>query len=135
MFELCLIDDRSKLETIVIRFINCKKASGLFFRTSIFEEMIAKFLLNVIFHHVGMSWIISSNDEMKYNKGPWYNTAICSRLNGSLYEYFITHARTERYNIMCYLVAHGKKQPAYEDEEFSIGDSLITKIATTESLG
>ena len=58
--------------------------------------MITKFVLNVILHHVGMSWIISSNDEIKYemdennlkdwlNKGPWYNTDIYSRLHGSLF--------------------------------------------------
>ena len=68
---------------------------------------------------MGMLWIISSNDEMKYeidesnhqdwlNKVPWYNTDICSRLHGSLFEYFITHARTDRYNLMCYLVEHDK---------------------------
>ena len=68
------------------------------------------------------------------NKGPWYNTAICSSLYGSFFEYFITHARTDRYNIMCYLVAHDKKQPAYEDKEGSIGDSLIPKHVTTELL-
>ena len=50
--------------------------------------MVTKFVLDTILHHVGMSWIISSNDEMKYkidklnhqdwlNKGPWYNTSIC----------------------------------------------------------
>ena len=49
--------------------------------------MIAKFVLNAILHHVSMLWIISSNDEIKYeigeiyhqdwlNKSPWYNTAI-----------------------------------------------------------
>ena len=43
------------------------------------------------------------------NKGPWYNKAICSRLYGSLFEDFITHARTDRYNLLCYLVAHDKK--------------------------
>ena len=85
--------------------------------------MITKFVLNSILHHVGMSWIIRSNDEMKYemdknnhqdwlNKGPWYNTDICSKLHGSLFEDFITYARTERYNIICYLVAHDIKQPA-----------------------
>ena len=74
-----------------------------------------------------MSWIISSNDETKYelgeinhqdwlNKVPWYNTALCSRLHGILFEDFITHSGTNRYNIRCYLVAHDKKQPAYEDE-------------------
>ena len=70
-------------------------------------------------HHVGMSWIISSNEEMKYdidkinhqdwlNKGPWYNIDICSRLHGILFEDFIIHARTDRYNLTCSLVAQDK---------------------------
>ena len=82
--------------------------------------MITKFVLNAILHHWGMLWIISSNEEMKYkidesnhqdwlNKGPWYNKDICSRFHGSMFEYFITHARTNRYNLMCSLVAHDKK--------------------------
>ena len=73
--------------------------------------MITKFVLNAILHHVGMLWIIISNNEIKYridegdhkdwlNKGPWYNTDICSRLHESLFEDFITHARTDRYDIM-----------------------------------
>ena len=92
-----------------------------------------------------MSWIICSNKEMKYeideinhqdwlNKGPWYNTAIYSRLHGSLFEDFITHTRTDIYDIMCYLVAHDKIQPSYEVEEISLVDSLITKNATAEAL-
>ena len=100
-----------------MKCINCKKETGLFSGTSKFEEMITTFLLNTILHHVGMSWIISSTNEMKYeiyeinykdllNKGPWYNTDICSRLHVSLFEYFITHARTDRNNLMCSLVAH-----------------------------
>ena len=107
--------------------------------------MITKLVLNEILHHVGMLWIIISNNEMKYeidksnhqdwlNKGPWYNTDICSRLHGSLIEDFITHARTDRYNLMCYLVAHDKKIPAYEDDEISIGYRLIPKHATIEAL-
>ena len=59
-------------------------------------------MLNEVLHHVGMLWIISSNEEMKYemdennhqdwlNKVPWYNTDICLRLHGSLFEDFITH--------------------------------------------
>ena len=35
---------------------------------------------------------------------------------------------------MCYIVAHDRKQPAYEYEEISIGNRLITKHVTTESL-
>ena len=35
---------------------------------------------------------------------------------------------------MCYIVAHDRKQPSYEDEEISIGYRPITKNATTEAL-
>ena len=67
------------------------------------------------------------------NEGPWYNTAIYSNLHRSLFEYFITHARTNGYNILCSIVAHDKK-PAYEDDESSIEDRLILKHVTTEAL-
>ena len=61
--------------------------------------------------------IDESNHQDYLNEGPWYNTTICSRLHGSLFKHFITHARTGRYNLMCSVVAHDKKkQPAYEDE-------------------
>ena len=69
---------------------------------------------------MGMSCIICSNEKMKYemdksnhtnwlNEGPWYNTAICSRLHGSLFGYFITHGRIYRYILICFIVAHDKK--------------------------
>ena len=35
---------------------------------------------------------------------------------------------------MCFLVAHDKKLPAYEDDEISIVDRLIPKHVTTEAL-
>ena len=107
--------------------------------------MITKFVLNAILHHVGMSWIICSNLKMKYemdeinhpncfNKGPWYKTFICSKLHGSMFEYFITHARTDIYDLMCFIFAHDKKQPAHEDDESSIGDRLIHTHVTPEAL-
>ena len=57
-------------------------------------------MLNSIFHHVGMSWIILSNNEILCeiennnnpnwsNKDPWYNKAICSKFHGKLFEGFI----------------------------------------------
>ena len=103
--------------------------------------MITKFVLNEILHHVGMLWIISHNDEMKYetnknnhqdwlNKGHWYNTYICSRLNVSLFEDFITHTRTDIYNLMCFLFAYDKTLPAYKDDTISIGYRLIPKHVT-----
>ena len=66
IFELRLIETEEKLDAIYIRCINCKKATGLFLRNSTFEEIITRFVSNAILHHVGMSWIISSNNEMKY---------------------------------------------------------------------
>ena len=50
-----------------------------------------------------------SNNPDFLNKGPWYNTAICSSLHGIMSEYCITHAITNIYNFVCYIVAHDLK--------------------------
>ena len=84
--------------------------------------MITKFVLNAILHHVDMSWIICPNKEMLYktkennhpnwlNEGLWYNTSICSKMHGKMFEDFIRHAITDRYHIICSMIAHDKKQP------------------------
>ena len=120
MFGLRLSDDKNKLEDVAIRCINCKKETSLYITTFTLKEIISKFVLHSILYHVGMSWIIFSKEELKYiidgiyhpywlNKGTWCNTSICSRLHGIMFEDFITHARTNRYNLMCSLVAHDKK--------------------------
>ena len=107
--------------------------------------MITKFVLNAILHHVGMSWIICSNNKVFYeiegnnhpywfNTVPWYNTAIYSKCHGQLFEDFIRHARTDRYHLMYSIISHNKNGPSYEDEESSLGDSPIPKNATIESL-
>ena len=104
--------------------------------------MLPMFLL---LHNVGMSWIINSNREMEYkmnktnhqywlNKGPWYNRFIYYNLNGSRFEDFITQARTYRYNLMCYLVAHDMLQLNYKYDESSIGDREIPNDATIKTL-
>ena len=97
-------------------------------------------------HHVGISRIISSNQEMDYdmtnksnhldwfNKGPWYNKNICSKWHGIKFEDFITQARTYRYNTMCYLVAHDRLQTYYKDGESSIDDRAIPNVATVKEL-
>ena len=51
-----------------------------------------------------------------------------------IFEDFITHARTNRCNIMCSLVAHDQKLPSSEFEESSIGDMLIPKHVIIEAL-
>ena len=52
----------------------------------------------------------------------------------SLFEDLITHARTEIYNLVCYLVAYDKIQPGYEDDENSIGNRIMPKNVTIEAL-
>ena len=69
MFEVRLFDDKEDkkervADIIVIKCINLKKETGLYLRNSSIEEMITKFMLNTILHHVGMSWIIYSNKEL-----------------------------------------------------------------------
>ena len=95
-------------------------------------------------HHVGMSWIMSSNQEMEYeinttinhldllNKGPWYNKNICSKLHGIKFGNFFTQARTDQYNIMCSLVTHDRLEPDYKYDESSIGDRAILNDATVK---
>ena len=105
--------------------------------------MITKCVLNAILHDVGMLWIIFSNNEMLYeveennhidwfNKGPWYNTYICSKLHGKVFEDFIKNEVTDRYNLICYIIAHDKQQPTYVDDEISGGGRPIPKNKTTE---
>ena len=152
MFEIRLSHEDEKLDIVSFKCINCKRETGLDSETSfswVFDEVIPKFVLNEILHHVVMSWIISSYKEMDYemdknnhqdwlNKGPWYNTSIYLKLHGSRFEDFVTQARTDRYNLMCYLVSHDKLQPDYKYYESSIGDRLIpdnAKIKSLEALG
>ena len=89
---------------------------------------------------------ISSKNEMDYDNftninhldwfdtGPWYNKNICSKLHGIKFEDFIIQARTDRYNIMCSLVAHDRLQTDYKDNKSSIGDRAIPNDATVKAL-
>ena len=69
MFEIRLSYEDEKLYVVSIKCINCKREIGLNSETIfswVYDEIITNYLLNAIFHHVGMSWIISSNQEMEY---------------------------------------------------------------------
>ena len=84
IFELHISYKEGNLDVVSIKCINCKRETGLFLKINslVFDDIIIKFVLNAILHHVGMSWIFSSSKEMKYemdknnlkdwlNKGPW----------------------------------------------------------------
>ena len=67
----------------------------------------------------------NSNHLDWFNTSPCYNKNICSKLQGIKFKYFIKQARTDRYNIMCSLVAHDRLQNQYKDDESSIGNRAI----------
>ena len=75
-----------------------------------------------------------TNHQYWLNKGSWYNTSICLKLHGSRFEDFITQKRTDRYNLMCSLVAYDILQLDYKDDEISIVDRAIPDNATTKKL-
>ena len=108
VFEIHLNDKKGFFNVVSLNCINCKRETGLDLKINslMFDEIITKFVLNAILHHVGMSWIIRPNKEMKYymdknnhndwvNKGPWYNTSICVKFHESMFEDFTKQARIE----------------------------------------
>ena len=83
--------------------------------------------------HVGVLWIIETHEELKYDMdiqnsvwftgGPWYNTYICKKLHGKLFERFIINARTEIYNIMCYINEYERDHQSSSWDDGSSGGS------------
>ena len=78
---------------------------------TIYQDIITTIVLNTMLQHVDMLWIIETHEQLQYDMdeqnsewmtgGPWYNTSICKKLHGNVFEGFIINARTDRYNIMC----------------------------------
>ena len=101
-------------------------------------------MLNSVLHHEGLSFIISSNNQTKYeseennpdwfNKGTWYIASIYSKLYWTVFADFIINVRRDRYNLMCYITENDKQQPTYVDYASSGGGREITKSTTTASL-
>ena len=64
MFKIRLSYGEKYLDTLSLKCINCKIETGLDPETNftwVYDKIITKFVLNTMLHHVGMSWIISSN--------------------------------------------------------------------------
>ena len=67
--------------------------------------------------------------------GPWYNTYICEKLHGKLFEGFIINARTDKYYIMCSIDAFEKQNQSYRcDDGRSGGGCPLPTNSTTEAL-
>ena len=64
--------------------------------------------------------------------GPWYNTSICKKLHGRLFEGFIINAITDRYNIMCSIDAYEiEPQSSSCDDGSRCGGFPLTITSTT----
>ena len=58
MFEIRLGFGDEDLDTLYLKCINCKRETGLNSETSftwVYDEIVTKFVLNEMLHHVGMS--------------------------------------------------------------------------------
>ena len=110
-----------------------------------YQYIITTFVLDTMLRHVGMVWITENDKQLKYDMDeqnsdwmtgiPWYNTSICKKLHGKLFEVFIRNARTDRYYIRCSIDAYGKyNQSASCDNVSSGGGCKLTTNTTTEVL-
>ena len=86
MFEIRFSCGDNDLDVVYLKCIHCKKETGLNSETPftwVYDQVITKFVLNEILHHVGMSWIISFKKEMDYdnfthsNNLDWFDTGPC----------------------------------------------------------
>ena len=51
---------------------------------------------------------MDKHNPYRITGGPWYNTYIYKKIYGTVFEKFIRNARTDRYNLMCYIDAQEK---------------------------
>ena len=63
--------------------------------------------------------------------GPCYNTSICKKLHGNVFEEFIINARTDRYSIMCSIDVHEIINPPEHDDGSRGGGYPIPSNSTT----
>ena len=63
MFEISLIYKKVISDVLYLNCIHFKRETGLDLKINslVFDEIITKFVLNAILHHVGISWIIRHN--------------------------------------------------------------------------
>ena len=80
------------METVAIRCRNCGKSTVISMNNmnTNYNDTINKFVLNEMLHHIGMSWILETNQQLKYDidkynpdwikSSTWYNTYICKQI-------------------------------------------------------
>ena len=64
--------------------------------------------------------------------GPWYNTSICKKLHGKVFEEFMRNSITDRYNLICSIDAHEKHQSWSIDGGSRGGGNALPSNSTKE---
>ena len=89
--------DKNDVTMISIRYIYCGKetSSSINNMNTNYKDIITLFVFNTLLHHVGMSWIIEANEQLKYDMYKhnsdwitgfhWYNTYIFKELHGTVF--------------------------------------------------
>ena len=82
------IDNEDVPEVVGIMYINCVKITDCSLDNQNIENFITPFVTNMVFHNIGLYWIILSNKNLSFDfkehytywirNIPWYNTMICS---------------------------------------------------------
>ena len=118
---------------VYIRCINCGKETmiDVDIMNTTYQDIITTFVMYTMLNYVGMLWIIEYHEQLQYDMdiqnsdwmtgGTWYNTYICKKLHGKLFDGFIINARTDRYNIMCSIDAYEKEHQSYSCDDGSSG--------------
>ena len=97
-------------------------------------DIIPFFIKPVVFHNVGISWMIQTKEKFYpssdetfrwYTGGLWYNTTIFDDLHGTVSDYLFFTARQYRYELICSLHAYDKLHEKPSDKmKFGGGRSL-----------
>ena len=94
--------------------------------------MITPFFIHMVFKHVVFLWIIESNKHLKFDmevqgsqwidKGPWYNTKICTKLNVQSFKNDFKTGHKDRYELMCAVDVYDKEHvPMPDDVSSGVG--------------
>ena len=87
-------------DAVGIMRISCGKFIGCLLDNQTIYTFINYFVTNMVFHNVGLSWIVQSKQKPNFDlqhhcpswilNVPWYNTMICSQFHGYLFGYYVT---------------------------------------------
>ena len=71
------------------------------------NSVITTIVIHVVIQYVGLSWIVKKNKHLDFDievhchqymdNGSWYNTTICSQLNGQKFEDYFKTGQKYRY--------------------------------------